>query len=141
MEQLPPDIEQLLIDLEFPNPAVRQAAAIELGQMTTSNPRIVAALEKVTAAGGTPYDGSAQAATAAATALLAPVHRKVLAQMGLTLPVQSLSFVERRKPFYPSEMIFSDARATVMDRCVRKNFSGSSSRWKESIRPYSWRRR
>ncbi len=126
MEQLPPGIEQLLTDLESPNPAVRQAAATGLGQLSTSDQRIVAALEKAASAGGNLYDGSAQAATAAATALLAPAHRNVLAQMGLTIPVQSLSFVERRKPFYPSEMILSDALANVMDRYVRKNFSGSS---------------
>ncbi len=98
MEQLPSGIEQRLIDLESSNSAVRQAAAVELGQMTTSNPRIVAALERAASAGGSPYDGSTQAATAAATALLTPAHRKVLAQMGHMPPVHSLYFPERRKP-------------------------------------------
>jgi hypothetical protein len=87
MEQLPPNIEQLLTDLESNTPMLRQAAAVKLGRMTSSNERIVAALEKAAAAGGTPDDGSAQAAAAAATALSTSAHREMLAQMGHTTPV------------------------------------------------------
>ena len=46
MEQLPSNIDHLLADLELPEPAVRQAAATELGKMTVSQERIVLALEE-----------------------------------------------------------------------------------------------
>ncbi len=88
MGQLPSHVEQLLTDLEHPNPAIRQSAATELGQLTVSHERIVRALEKIASAGGTPFDGSTQAAAAARAALQAPVHQDILRQIGPQLPVQ-----------------------------------------------------
>jgi hypothetical protein len=92
MEQLPSNIDQLLADLESPEPAVRQAAATELGKMTVSQERIVLALEKAALADDQTVDGSVQAAAAARAALQTPAHRDLLQQMRQHL------FVEGKRP-------------------------------------------
>jgi hypothetical protein len=88
MEQLPSNIDQLLVDLESPDPAVRQAAATELGKMTVSQERIVLALEKAALADDLTVAGSVQAAAAARAALQTPAHRDLLQQLRQRLFVE-----------------------------------------------------
>ncbi|MFN8596945.1 MAG: hypothetical protein U0559_12280 [Anaerolineae bacterium] len=88
MEQLSHNVEQLLNDLESYDFQLRQTAARKLGEVSISEARIVLALEKVASAGGSPFDGSAQAAAAARAALQTPAHRDILQQLGHELPVQ-----------------------------------------------------